>query len=115
MSHRAAVRPVALGLLLSTLAGCGGGSAASAIRPADLTYADAVGPGQCRAIDWPPEKRVDLEVAMRQGIPVVAYDCKSIRLLPECKVDGSYGFVGTTTKEQVIRLDNADELSANLP
>ena len=52
---------------------------------------------------------------MHDGLSVVAYDCNTIRPLPRCRAEGSYGFVGTTTKEQVIQLDNSDELKANLP
>lgn len=52
---------------------------------------------------------------MKQGIAVVAYDCKQARILRDCRVDGSYGFVGTTLKQQVIHLANADELKLNLP
>ena len=54
------------------------------------------------AVDWTPEDRADLEVAMKQGVAVVAYDCKQARILRDCRVDGNYGFVGTTLKEQVI-------------
>jgi TPR repeat protein len=109
---------------MSTLSACAAGSTASAIRPADPTYADAVGAPECRpvddfaeplAVDWQPDKRADLEVAMHAGIAVVAYDCTAIRLLPACRVEGSYGFIGTTRKEQIIRLDKADELGVNLP
>lgn len=66
-------------------------------------------------VDFRPEQRVDLEVAVHDGVAVVAYDCKSFRLLKDCRIDGSYGFVGTTTKDQVIKLDDADEIKANLP
>jgi hypothetical protein len=66
-------------------------------------------------IDWQSDTRAKLEVAMYQGIAVVAYDCKSIKLLPACRIEGTYGFVGTTTKDQVIRLENGYELGANLP
>lgn len=44
------------------------------------------------------------------------YSCKGgFKLLKECKVDGKYGFIGMTKKEQVVRLTNADEVKANLP
>jgi hypothetical protein len=52
---------------------------------------------------------------MKQGIAVVSYDCKQARILRDCHVDGSYGFIGTTLKQQVIHLANADELKLNLP
>jgi len=114
----------ATSLLTVFLVACGAGSTSSSVRPADITYAQAVGARACLpiddfpeplAVDWQPLVRGDLEVAMHQGLAVVAYDCNAIRPLPQCHVDGSYGFVGTTTKEQVIQLDNADELRANLP
>ena len=126
--RRAASGTLATLVAAASIAACGGGSAASAIRPADPTYAGALGDraaaGTCRdvadyaeplTVDWRPEDRADLEVAMHAGLAVVAYDCKGIRLLPACSVEGTYGFVGVTTKEQVIRLDDADELGANLP
>jgi TPR repeat protein len=109
---------------LLTVAACGGSTAATAVRPPDPTYAEASGAPACRAVDdypaplavdWRPEDRVDLEAAMHKGVAVVAYDCKSIRLLPTCTVPGSYGFVGTSTEQQVVRLENTDELTTNLP
>jgi TPR repeat protein len=66
-------------------------------------------------VDWKPEERADLEVAMRQGVAVVHYDCNSFHLLADCHPGGTYGFVGVTRKEQVISLQNADEAKANLP
>lgn len=123
------VRSRALLLLLPLLVpasfGCGPGAVASAVRPADPTYAGAVGgAGECKALDLAqdalvvdlrPEQRSDLEVAMHEGVAVVAYDCKELRLLKDCRVDGVYNFVGTSTKEQTISLDDSDEIKANLP
>lgn len=108
------------------LAGCGAGKA---VRPDDPSYAAAVGETKraaavCHAVDaegsplvvdWKPEERADLEVAMRKGVAVVRYDCEALRLLPDCRADGDYGFVGVTRKEQVISLNDADEAKANLP
>jgi hypothetical protein len=66
-------------------------------------------------VDWKPEQRVDLEVAMSEGLAVVAYDCKGLELLSDCRVDGSYGFKGVVLKQQLIRLADADEIKMNLP
>lgn len=52
---------------------------------------------------------------MKEGVAVVSYSCKGLKVLKDCKVDGKYGFLGMTKKEQVIRLNNADEVKANLP
>ncbi len=99
---------------------------AEALRPKEQTAAQALGEGDapCRevekeatplVVDWRPEDRGDLEIAMKQGVAVVAYDCHSIRLLRDCQIPGSYGYVGTSLKESIVRLDSADELKANLP
>jgi hypothetical protein len=114
--------------LLLLVAGCGPGSVAAAIRPADRTAANALGePGsgaQCKdvgkegkplVVDWKPEQRGDLEVAMQGGLAVVHYDCQSIKLLENCHVDGSYGFKGIVLKQQVVKLNDADEVKVNLP
>jgi len=107
------------------LGACGGGTPAAQQRPKDLTYAEAVGAtGPCLegdqfprvlTVDWRSDERVDVEVAMKRGIAVVAYDCQGLRLLPDCRVEGAYGFVGVTLKQEAIRLENVDEVRANLP
>jgi len=51
---------------------------------------------------------------MHDGVAVVAYDCKKLRLLRDCRVDGTYGFVGTTTKKQTIAIKDVMELRANV-
>src|SRR5262245_66516470 len=96
--------------------GCGPGGVADKIRPNDPTAAGALGEGDCHdtakggeplVVDWKDEQRGDLEIAMKQGVAVVAYSCQGIKLLPDCKVEGSYGFMGMTKKESVVRLQNA--------
>ncbi|HVR19545.1 MAG TPA: tetratricopeptide repeat protein [Polyangiaceae bacterium] len=66
-------------------------------------------------VDWKPEQRGDLEVAMSEGLGVVAYDCQRLELLSDCRVEGSYGFKGVVLKQQMIRLTDADEIKTNLP
>jgi uncharacterized protein len=106
------------------LPACGPGATAEAIRPKDATAAQALGEAECRSVergaeplvvDWKPEQRGDLEVAMKDGVAVFAYSCNKIQLLGDCHLEGSYGFLGITRKAQVVRLENADELKANLP
>ena len=83
-----------------------------------------MGEAQCRqvpqrgsplVVDWTSAQRANLEEAMAGGIAVVAYDCKNIELLPECSVPGGYGYMGVTTKEDVVQLASSDEIQANLP
>jgi uncharacterized protein len=107
--------------------GCGPGGAAEAIRPKDPTAASALGEtanGDCKdvskgaeplVVDWKLDERGNLEEAMKDGVAVVGYSCEGMKLLKECKIDGTYGFIGMTKREQVVRLNNADEVRANLP
>lgn len=135
------VLPVTTLLTLSSLcsltalsSGCGPGAAAEAIRPNDPTAASALGEqaechevgktGEPLVVDWKPEQRGDLEEAMREGVAVVNYSCQGIKLLKECDLKGLkdakepenlFRFMGMTRREQVVQLQNADELKANLP
>jgi TPR repeat protein len=111
-----------LWLVLSTIAACGPGGAAKALRPDDPTYAGAVGAtsdGGARPrlliVDWEPEVRGDLEIAMKLGVAVVAYRGGKLKLLDSCHLEGDYGFLGMTRKERLVRLEDGDEIRANLP
>src|SRR4030095_4241551 len=73
------------------------------------------GPTSPLIVDWNPEQRGDLEEAILDGVAVVALDQKGMRLLKGCKVAGDYGFIGVTTKTQVVRLESAEDISVNLP
>lgn len=107
------------------LAACGAGTLTQAVRPEAQTAAQAQGEaascsavsreGKPLVVDWKPEQRMDLEVAMQAGVAVVAYDCKRLELLSDCHADGSYGFKGVVLKQQVIRLADSDEIRLNLP
>jgi uncharacterized protein len=124
------MKTTSLGLVSAAIAnavvlGCGAGGAGSAVRPKETTAAEALGEGKCHEVagmqgeplivDWKPEQRDDLEIAMKEGVAVVSFSCKAIKILSDCKIEGSYGFLGTTRKEQVVQLKDADELSVNLP
>jgi hypothetical protein len=93
------------------------------VRPADPTAREATGEsctavadhGQPLVVDWKSHERANLEEAMAGGVAVVAYDCRMLRLLGDCHLDGSYGTLGISRKEEVIELENADEIKANLP
>lgn len=109
---------------LAALDGCGAGGAGAAVRPKEATAAEGIGEGPCReaenageplVVDWKPEQRGDLELLMKENVAIVSYSCKGFKLLKDCKVDGKYGFLGMSKKEQVVKLNNADEVKANLP
>jgi len=110
-----------LALVVLFLAGCTGKSAAERARPEDPTYAGAIAGGlsygdrpRVLVVDWEAENRVDLEVAMKRGVAVMALDEAGPRLL-DCQLPGDYTFLGTTRKEKVVRLLDRDEVQANLP
>lgn len=119
---RWAVLVASSGLFVGAVSGCAG-KAAHKVRPGDPSYARTVGE-RCTSgdaepkplvVDWRAEERTDLEVAMRRGVVVVAYDCERLRVLPDCTTDGGYGFVAVTPKTQQLKLTNKDEIQANLP
>ena len=108
----------------TALDGCGVGGVGAAVRPKEATAAEGLGEGPCReaessgeplVVDWKPEQRGDLELMMKENVAIVSYSCKGFKLLKDCKVDGTYGFLGMSRKESVVRLNNADEVKANLP
>jgi TPR repeat protein len=66
-------------------------------------------------VDWPADRRGDLEVALKRGIVVLSLSCTSTRVLPDCSAEGAYSFIGTTEREELVSLRNADEVKANLP
>lgn len=120
----------AFGLSLVALAGCpkSSGPAAKLQQPPP-TVASADSGGKPAAIepcttparadlmvvDWTPEARGDLEVAMKEGLALLAYDCKSAKLVPACSLAGSYNYIGTTKREKKIEMSTNDEIAANLP
>jgi hypothetical protein len=120
-----------LGLALGLTTACGAGEGA---RPKDPTAADATaskteggasaalascrsarGEGTSLVVDWGADERGDLEIAMKEGVAVVQYDCQSIRLLRDCRGEGAYAFAGETRAEQVLALNSAAEVKASLP
>lgn len=103
---------------------CKSGTLGEAITPEDPEAHEVraqqhvpviAGAGEPLIVDWEPEARADMEVQMRDGVTVVAYAQEGLRLLKDCSVPGTYGFVQVSLKQQVIRLESADEVRANLP
>lgn len=119
------LRAIAATILLTA---CPAGKAADTVRSDQPTVSagakdTATGEISCApdrnydvlAVDWQPAQRGDLEVAMKQGVVAVSYGCGKLAVLDDCSAAGSYGFIGMTRKEKVIKMKNADEVKANLP
>ncbi len=96
---RSRPRLIVLSSLLA-LSSCGGPTVGGALRPDAAKGTEAVdGPqGPCRevgetgqplVVDWPAHERTNVEEAMMSGVAVVAYDCKTLRLLKDCSLEGS--------------------------
>ena len=112
---------------LLALPGCPAGKAADTVRAEAPTANDALGDdaaptcgstpayGEPLVIDLPSKGRLDLELAMRDGVPVVRYDCGKLELVQGCKLDGAFEYAGVSLKEDVVVLTNRDEVRANLP
>lgn len=114
---------MACGTLVSLIAlsGCG---AAEAIRKEAPTANAAMG-DSCDAeaestnvyvLDLPPDRRSDIELALgNEGLAVVSFNCKQLKILKTCKASGSYAFRGTSPKERVLTLESGDAIRAALP
>lgn len=66
-------------------------------------------------VDWAGVDRADLREVERGGVIVVKHDCDVLRVLTDCKLSGTYGFVGMTTEQSMVELETAADVRANLP
>ncbi len=66
-------------------------------------------------VDIKSSDRSDFEVAMKDGVAVVRFDCRTLKLLKNCSYHGAYSFVGVQRNEDVVRMNSKDEVSANMP
>ncbi len=82
------------------------------------------GGGRCRAAasqnsplvtEWPASEKANLEALSHAGAVLVAYSGCSMRLLPACRVRGSYRWQRTTPATDTLEINNEDELYARLP
>lgn len=73
------------------------------------------GPASPLIVDWMPEQRQDLEEAMYDGVAIVAFDEREMKLLKDCRVEGKYEFLRLVGEVEVMRMDSAQQIRANLP
>jgi hypothetical protein len=112
------VRVIAPWLLL--LAGC-----APRLPSLGSTLPMALGPsGKCRlaasqnsplVTEWPASEKANLEAMSHSGAVLVAYSGCSMRVLPACRVPGSYRWQRTTPATDTLEITSEDELYARLP
>lgn len=65
--------------------------------------------------EWPASEKANLEARLREGGVIVSYAGCEMKLLPQCRVRGSYGWRRTTTTTDVVEIHDSDELYAKLP
>src|SRR3954470_10637174 len=65
--------------------------------------------------EWPASEKANLEVMLHGGAVAVAYSGCSMRLLPQCRVRGSYQWQRTTPATDSLEINDSDELYAKLP
>jgi hypothetical protein len=108
---------------------CGGGKVGETLRPKEGTASNAlkeetggVDVQSCAAnfaeplvVDIKSSDRADFEASMKEGVAVVRFDCRTLKLLKNCSYPGRYGFVGVERNEDVVRMAGKDEVAANLP
>lgn len=108
---------------------CSAGSIGKTVRPDTPTASDALAEPasditcstvpaivEPLVVDWRSSDQLDLAVQMQSSVAVVAYDCKSIRLLKNCTAKGKYLYAGVSSViQEAVQMDDADEVRASLP
>ena len=65
--------------------------------------------------EWPASEKANLEVLSHDGAVAVAYSGCSLRVLPQCRVRGTYHWQRTTPSMDSLSINDADDLYAKLP
>jgi hypothetical protein len=65
--------------------------------------------------EWPASEKANLEALLREGGVAVAYSGCSLRVLPQCRVRGSYRWRRTTPATDNLEITSEDDLYAHLP
>jgi uncharacterized protein len=113
--------------LVGVVGGCGGGNTGDKVRPKDPSAKNALdedkhvkectpAPGEPLVIDLRSSDRSDFEVAMQDGVAVVSYNCKDLKLLKSCNLhSGVYTYAVVNRKEDIVQMESRDEVEANMP
>jgi hypothetical protein len=65
--------------------------------------------------EWPASEKANLEVLSHSGAVAVAYSGCSLRVLPQCRVRGTYQWQRTTPSTDSLSINDSDDLYAKLP
>ncbi len=86
----------------------------SAARPQPVRACAAPAPASPFTAALSADERTELELALGRGAVVVAYDCRTLRVLKDCRAEGEYSYLGTSLQEQALQISAADT-ELNLP
>src|ERR1041385_5637700 len=106
-------------ILLLALAGCATGAASGPLVPANPILASRwrVGATQTSLLvtEWSSAEKANLEAALHAGAVAVQFSGCELRLLPACRLPGTYYWQHTTAASEHIDIQNEAELYAKLP
>jgi hypothetical protein len=113
------------GLPTIVLLACGGGNLAGrllqppAFMPADQTKCRAqASTSEPLIVEWPSAARAELEAIIEnhKDVAVVRYEGCTMRVLSSCVAPGKLTYIALrNSKQDALRITNADDLYANLP
>ncbi len=66
-------------------------------------------------VEWPGTSKVELDSTSKRGIVIVSYVGCNLKVLPNCRADGAYGFTGVTPARDTIEVASVTDLYARLP
>jgi hypothetical protein len=66
-------------------------------------------------LDASDRKTIEEMVGNKKVVPVVAYDCKTLKILPTCKLDAEFTYIGSSSRERVIEIESSDKVAADIP
>jgi len=113
---------VIVSLLAVVAVGCGSGSAASAVRDDVPTAGKRMNDEPClageEAVPWTFDMdgttRGSLFSGMDNGLVLVQFDCKKLKVLSRCKANGNYDYGYYPSEAEVLDFKDSDEIKANL-
>ena len=104
-------------LLFLLVSGCGG-TPMKSINSASITNARCrMGATQDSVLvtEWPAAEKASLESLMNGGGVAVAFSGCTLRVLPQCKLGGTYDWNRTTLATDVVHIDSKADLFLKLP
>lgn len=77
--------------------------------------APVTGPARVLVAELPAASRVALEAAQKRGLVAVRHDGCGVEVLSDCRVPGTYAYVGTSRQHERVTAKSAEELARALP